>query len=543
MKLNHKIIFLPVMVMVVIFVLGLFAVEYQVKQILKQKFEQELQTLSSFALSSITTSNHQFNGKEIDPDFDLLANHIAKASNARISYFFYNGVLLGDSKLTFAQIITTENHANKPEIIAAIANNSGISHRFSQTLQQQMVYFARFDRNSGFIARIALPENAYSQTIANIRWGFTLIILATVLAIIVFALFAIKFINKTTVSERKVFEKEIVNRTKELTLLQTMTTMINNAPSINEAGGVLANILPKLLANYSGALYIIQPPQKELSKITCWGENWPKGARVFNESNPQHDDFKLTCAPIACIEANCNDCNIFLEHCYGVNLISNNALFGKIYFVNLHEVVNDNTFHVIQQLVAPINSALANVQLKTKLHDLATHDPLTGLYNRRYMLEAIDKSLHRADRQKSHVAVLMIDLDHFKNFNDKFGHQAGDIVLAQVAEQFRESIRLEDIACRYGGEEFCIICPDTLLNDAYSLAEKLRTKISKLSLQCQGKQLDIITMSIGVAIYPSHAPNGHDLIIAADKALYQAKSNGRNCSVASQTETKIRSLS
>jgi len=539
MKLHHKVISLPIMVLMVIFVLGLLSVEYQVKFTLQKKFEQGLQTLSSFALSSLKSSDLHFNGHEINPAFDSLADSIAKASKARISFISYDGILLGDSALTYKDILITRkniNHKNQPEIALAITNNIGIAHRFSPTQKRELVYFARFDIDSGYIARIALPENAYGQIIADIRWGFSAIIFVTILAVIIFGFIALKLIKKAVNDERKYLENQIISRTKELTLIQTMTTMINNAESVVEASVVLSNILPKLLPGYSGALYITKPPLKELEKVVQWGKNWPSGSRVFIPKKETITSFDLACTPIGCIESQCHGCDNFFQHCYGVNLTVNQYNFGKIYFINQQQTLTTNIKNLIKQLVEPINSAISNVQLKNQLQDQAIRDPLTGLYNRRYMMETLEKTIHRADRQQSNVAVLMIDLDHFKDFNDKFGHQAGDLVLVQVSENFKDNLRLEDIACRYGGEEFCLICPDTTLRDAFILAEKLREKIGKLSIQYQHTKLDTITMSIGIAIYPNHANNGDNLIIKADQALYLAKDNGRNCTIVFQPD-------
>jgi len=537
MKLHHKVISIPVIALTVIFSLGLFYLEYQVNITLQKKFEQRLQTLSSFALSSLKLAKVSFIGQKIDPAFDLLADRIAKASNARVSFTAYDGTLLGDSTLTFAQILTlSDKHKlnNRPEIISSIANNVGIAHRLSTTSHQKLVYFARFDIDSGYIARIALPEKPFNQVIADIRKGFAVILLATILAMFIFGSVALRLIKKAVTDERKDLENQIINRTKELTLIQTMTTMINNATSIVDAGIVLSNILPKLLPGYSGALYITKPPLKELENVAQWGNNWPRGSRVYTSQIKEQISFDLDCSPIGCIEAQCHNCDKFIEHCYGVNLSLEHYSFGRIFFINQQQKLTENIKSLIDQLVKPINNALANVQLKNQLRDQAIRDPLTGLYNRRYMLETLDKALHRANRQKSYVAVLMIDLDHFKAFNDKFGHHTGDLILAQVAEKFRENLRLEDVPCRYGGEEFCIICPDTLLGDAFILAEKLREKIGKLSIHSQSKTLDAITMSIGVAIYPNHGDDGDSLIIKADQALYLAKSNGRNCTTVFQ---------
>jgi diguanylate cyclase (GGDEF)-like protein len=154
------------------------------------------------------------------------------------------------------------------------------------------------------------------------------------------------------------------------------------------------------------------------------------------------------------------------------------------------------------------------------------------------MLESFEASLNRAERHQGTLAVLMIDIDHFKMFNDKFGHEAGDLVLKEVATAFKENFRLEDIACRYGGEEFLIICPDTPLRDGFLLGEKIRKLIAKLQLNLEETELSTISLSIGVAAFPNHGNTTQKLLAESDKALYSAKSCGRNGTVVAQANKR-----
>jgi diguanylate cyclase (GGDEF)-like protein len=136
--------------------------------------------------------------------------------------------------------------------------------------------------------------------------------------------------------------------------------------------------------------------------------------------------------------------------------------------------------------------------------------------------------MRRAARSRQPVGIIMIDIDHFKAFNDSYGHEAGDVLLQSVGSILQRSVRAEDIACRYGGEEFALILPEASLVDAAQRAEYVRQAISHLSLQFHRQPLGQITVSAGVAIYPDHGPTGDAVLRAADAALYQAKSRGRN---------------
>ncbi len=169
--------------------------------------------------------------------------------------------------------------------------------------------------------------------------------------------------------------------------------------------------------------------------------------------------------------------------------------------------------------------------LRAALHNLHTQavtDPLTRLVNRRYLAEFLPRELIRTQRAAKSLAVLMIDLDHFKRVNDTFGHDAGDLVLTHVAKLLMAHIRGSDIACRYGGEEFVLVLPDTTLEGAHRRAEEIRAAVQGLNLRHQGKALDPVTVSTGLALYPEHAAGPDALIRIADEALYEAKAAGRN---------------
>jgi diguanylate cyclase (GGDEF)-like protein len=166
--------------------------------------------------------------------------------------------------------------------------------------------------------------------------------------------------------------------------------------------------------------------------------------------------------------------------------------------------------------------------------ELAITDPLTGLHNRRYLWELLGRELLKARRNRTPVAAILADIDHFKRFNDTWGHEAGDLVLKRVADVIREHVRGSDIGCRYGGEELAVILPETTLEVAVERAERIRRGIAGLRLEHGGHPLDAITASFGVAIFPQHADNAEALLRAADEALYEAKKAGRNRVVVSQ---------
>jgi len=172
--------------------------------------------------------------------------------------------------------------------------------------------------------------------------------------------------------------------------------------------------------------------------------------------------------------------------------------------------------------------AMAGLRLRHKLESQSIRDGMTGLFNRSFMEVALDRELQRASRHGKPVAVMMVDVDHFKQLNDSFGHEAGDVVLREVAECLRTGVRVEDIVCRYGGEEFVIILPELGVRSAMERAETLRRRVGELGVRLHGRALREVTISIGVAIYPEHADSGEELLRHTDRALYAAKHHGRN---------------
>jgi diguanylate cyclase (GGDEF)-like protein len=172
--------------------------------------------------------------------------------------------------------------------------------------------------------------------------------------------------------------------------------------------------------------------------------------------------------------------------------------------------------------------ALANLKLRQNLRDLSVRDPLTGLFNRRYLSESLAREIARGRRRTLPVSVMAFDLDHFKAFNDRYGHPAGDAILVAFARVLQANSRSEDVACRQGGEEFVLILPEMDLAVAMRRAGDLMTAMSRMDVMHEGRMLPKLTTSIGVAVYPQHGGTPEMLLAQADAALYEAKAQGRN---------------
>ncbi len=195
----------------------------------------------------------------------------------------------------------------------------------------------------------------------------------------------------------------------------------------------------------------------------------------------------------------------------------------------------------IETLAASMMTIIKNYQLYEKQVQLATTDGMTGLYNHRYFQEALSREISRARRYGDPVSLCYMDIDHFKIFNDTYGHQIGDEVLKLVAATITRSLRDTDIACRYGGEELVAILPGTPLEGGFAAGEKIRKAIAALKFPVGGKNVRI-TISGGISCYPLNADNKQALIEAADAALYQAKEGGRNQTRVSDADPYVKEI-
>ena len=168
------------------------------------------------------------------------------------------------------------------------------------------------------------------------------------------------------------------------------------------------------------------------------------------------------------------------------------------------------------------------VQSEARLREQSIRDHLTTLFNRRYLDETLEREVQRAARKEHPLGIIMLDIDHFKHINDTMGHAAGDQLLWELGRLLRKQVRLADIACRYGGEEFVLILPEASLDMTKERAEQLREKVKQLHLEYENQNLGNLTISLGVAVFPNHGSTGEEILKSADAALYRAKHTGRD---------------
>lgn len=257
----------------------------------------------------------------------------------------------------------------------------------------------------------------------------------------------------------------------------------------------------------------------------------PKSLQLFQEKFPEYVQEYLDGYfgfHINEVEQSCKDgSTIWTEAITSFHINENNSHL-EVYGVSRDITERKLNERLLMQANQELHDHVKKIeQLRAELQEQAIRDPLTGLYNRRYLTEALDSELSRAERETIPVSLIMMDIDRFKRINDTYGHQVGDQFLKAIANLLKKVCRTSDIACRFGGEEFVIILPGANEQVAIERANDLRLKCNEIHLSHE-KELLNITISIGISTYPLHSQKASELIILADQALYQSKNEGRN---------------
>lgn len=336
---------------------------------------------------------------------------------------------------------------------------------------------------------------------------------------------------------------ELDHRSQENTLLAEMTDLLQSCTSAAEAHQVAARFCGRLFPRAAGALFIFSASRNLVQAAATWNDPDlpapdfdPEDCWALRRGHEHYIDaanFAMPCHHLKGAQRDSHLCVPMMAHGTGV---------GVLYLQNLRSTPGEPFLGIAErQLCSTVAKqsalALANLNLQDALRSQSIRDPLTGLFNRRYLEDSLERELHRMARRQHSAGFVMLDIDHFKAFNDGFGHEGGDSVLRAFGAFLQERLRREDIACRYGGEEFCIVLAESSLEDAVRRCEQLRAEVKLLIVQHGGHHLPPLAVSIGVAGYPTHGDTVAALVAAADTALYQAKAQGRDRVVVALAES------
>ena len=334
--------------------------------------------------------------------------------------------------------------------------------------------------------------------------------------------------------------RELELRTKQMTSLNEMGSLLECSGTVKEACVVVANSVQRLFPDApSGGLYLFKSSRDLVEAAVRWGKRDvlaptfpPDACWSLRRGQPHwsgHPRNGITCQHLTESSTTEYLCVPMVAHGNTVGVLHLEFQSGRD---SRYEIATESLREAQQRLAisaaSQIALSLASQQLRDTLREQAIRDPLTRLFNRRFLEESLERELQLAGRKKHSVAVLFLDLDHFKTFNDSFGHDAGDMVLQSLADLFRNFFRATDICCRYGGEEFAIILPESSSADAAIRADALRSEVKSLHLQHKKQTLGQLTLSVGVAAFPEHGSTSRDLLKIADQCLYESKARGRD---------------
>jgi diguanylate cyclase (GGDEF)-like protein len=342
-----------------------------------------------------------------------------------------------------------------------------------------------------------------------------------------------------------IWVQDLERRKREMTLLGQLGSDLQSCLFFGEAYKVLSLYGLDLFPATSGGVFMIASSREVVHAVAQWGET-PFGGQVFGVDDcwalrtgrPNYiesDKSAGICRHIAPVDGVAYLC------------VPMQAQGESLGILHLHwpmvtatrpqgtpEQIKQARLQLASAVGEHVGLALANLNLRETLRSQSIRDPLTNLFNRRYLEESMPRELLRASRNRKPLGAIMLDVDHFKRYNDTFGHEAGDAVLRELSKHLRSNIRGEDIACRFGGEEFMLIMPDASLEATQKRAEKICRDAKDIVVTHHGQPLGAITLSLGVAEFPEHGATAEVLLASADKALYKAKEQGRNQVVTSE---------
>ena len=344
--------------------------------------------------------------------------------------------------------------------------------------------------------------------------------------------------------------KELELRTIQTSLLNEMGSLLACSAEVQEACEVVANSAQRLFPDSSaGAIYLYRSSRDFIEAAVRWGcrdvlaQTFPPDACwSLRRGQPHwsgHLENDIVCQHLTKSSPTDSLC---------VPMVAQGNTIGVLQLEftsnggNLHQFPTESLRDSRQSLAVSAASnlalSLASLQLRETLREQSIRDPLTRLFNRRFLEESFERELQLAGRKGQSIAVLFLDLDHFKSFNDTFGHDAGDMVLQSLADLFRRFFRSTDICCRYGGEEFAIILPESTSSDAAISADALRSEVKGLRLLYKKQLLGQLTVSAGVAAFPEHGVTAEGLLKIADQCLYESKARGRDVVTVAPPQTR-----
>ncbi len=324
---------------------------------------------------------------------------------------------------------------------------------------------------------------------------------------------------------------QLRRREREMQILSDTNDLLQSCTTQQEAFEMIALKAKQLFVGQSGCLATRRDPEGSFEPVARWGQEGPLISGFSLE-----DCWALRLGhPHEVLEPHPTvSCNHFVHPPVSptvcVPLTVQGDTLGVLCLIGAasgQDEYPSSRLHTVVATGEMIKLVLSNLKLREGLREQANHDSLTGLFNRRYLDDSLSRELSLSQRRGTSLSVAVLDIDHFKRFNDTFGHDAGDLALRECSRVLSQNLRKSDIACRLGGEEFALVLPDSSLEDTLQRVACICSLIKHLELRHNGRLLGTMTLSAGIAASPEHASTAPELLTAADSALYAAKRAGR----------------
>lgn len=522
---------LPILTLSVSMLVGLYGFYITLERLVVERERSHLISLMSDVIYVIREDSAKFT-PELDVD-DYIGDLTQANTQMRIQVIDPTGVVVADTDLSDHALARVENHANRPDFQQALETGEGSDVRFSTVTSTDRIYYSKKESINGndFVIVLSSPMYHLKQMTFELMTILTIMVILSIGFLVGTSYLSNRRINLRVEEEQTKQDERIRQRTNEIELMHRLANMLAACNNMVEAQKIVSDVLPRILGNVNGSVSLMRASRNQLVTQLDWGEEWP-GSRSFAPDEcwslrkgrvyQSNDEFHtLSCEHMENVGDNQTLCIPLTAHGNTIGIM--HLYFGSSE-VEIDEITEQLAFSVAEHL----GLALANLSLQEKLRSQALSDPLTGLFNRRFFEQKLTEHAMNSATSEQPLSLLMLDLDHFKRFNDNFGHDAGDFVLKEISALLKRSVGDDEIACRLGGEELAVLLPQSNMKQATEFANTLCEAVRSLHLEHKGLSLGQLGVSIGVSTYPKPSSDMESLIKMADQALYMAKDLGRS---------------
>ncbi|ANW24376.1 diguanylate cyclase [Vibrio coralliilyticus] len=510
---------------------GLYGFYITLERLVVERERSHLISLMSDVIYVIREDSAKFT-PELDVD-DYIGDLTQANTQMRIQVIDPSGLVIADTDLSDHALARVENHANRPDFQQALETGEGSDVRFSTVTSTDRIYYSKKESINGndFVIVLSSPMYHLKQMTFELMTILTIMVILSIGFLVGTSYLSNRRINLRVEEEQTKQDERIRQRTNEIELMHRLANMLAACNNMVEAQKIVSDVLPRILGNVNGSVSLMRASRNQLVTQLDWGEEWP-GSRSFAPDEcwslrkgrvyQSNDEFHtLSCEHMDNVGDNQTLCIPLTAHGNTIGIM--HLYFGSSE-IEIDEITEQLAFSVAEHL----GLALANLSLQEKLRSQALSDPLTGLFNRRFFEQKLTEHAMNSATSEQPLSLLMLDLDHFKRFNDNFGHDAGDFVLKEISGLLKRSVGDDEIACRLGGEELAVLLPQSNMKQATEFANSLCEAVRSLHLEHKGLSLGQLGVSIGVSTYPKPSSDMESLVKMADQALYMAKELGRS---------------